>query len=294
MSCAGCSTALACCRGVRRGPDEMNALLRHRASVAVLELAGPLFFGNVSPLARALEQAHAVGAGRVVIDLSRIVRADLSGARRLMAIVRQHRQKGLAVVLAPFRAGHPVADYFAALGIEPGDCAADVTTAQAAAEAAILAEAGIVTPCFATAEQALEALGVPLEHVGSLALRADVRDLAAGEALCRTGDPADEVFVLMQGQADVLLPQPPGAGPVLLAHLSPGAVVGEQALFEAGTRSADVVCAVSSRVLILSGPTLAELKRDASPAALALVLAIARNISVSLQHANAAIERLEV
>jgi SulP family sulfate permease len=253
-----------------------------------------LFFGNVSPLGRALEQARESGARHVVLDLSRITRADLSGARRLMAIVRQHRQKGLAVVLAPIRAGHPVADYLAALGVEPGDCAADVTTAQAAAEAAILAEAGIVTPCFATAEQALVALGVPPEHAGTLAERAEIRDLAGGEVLCRTGDPADAVFVLMQGQADVLLPKSQGTLPLLLAHLSPGAIVGERALFESGTRSADVVCAAASRVLILSGPTLAELKRDASPAALALVLAIARNISVSLQHANAAIERLEV
>jgi MFS superfamily sulfate permease-like transporter len=73
---------------VRRGPDETATLLRHRQSVAVLELAGPLFFGNVSPLGRVLEQARAGGARRAVIDLSRIVRVDLSGARRLIAIVR--------------------------------------------------------------------------------------------------------------------------------------------------------------------------------------------------------------
>ncbi len=278
---------------VRRGLDETVTLLRHRQSVAVLELAGPLFFGNVSPLARTLEQVRASGARHVVIDLSRIVRADLSGARRLMAIVRQNRQQGLAIVLAPIRAGHPVADYLDALGVEPGACFADVTTALAAAETAILVEAGVAPPSYATAEQALQALGVPAEHAHVLAQRAESLDLAAGQALCRTGDPADAIYVLMQGQADVMLPQREGAAPVLLAHLSPGAIVGERALFEAGTRSADVLCAVASRVLVLSAPTLASLRQEASPAALALVLAIARSTSVSLQHANAAIERLE-
>jgi hypothetical protein len=47
-------------------------------------------------------------------------------------------------------------------------------------------------------------------------------------------------------------------------------------------------------VLILSGSALTALLREASPAALALVLAITRNTSVNLQHANAALERLEV
>ena len=279
---------------VRRGPEETVTLLRHRQSVAVLELAGPLFFGNVSPLARTLDQAHASGARHVVIDLSRIVRADLSGARRLMGIVRQHRQQGLAVVLAPIRAGHPVADYLTALGVEPGDCFADVTAALAAAETTILEEAHVAHPTYATADQALHALGVSPEHASVLARRAETLELAAGQALCRTGDTADALFVLMQGRADVMLAQCGGAGSVLLAHLSPGAIIGERALFEAGTRSADVVCAVPSRVLVFSGPTLTALQQEASPAALALVVAMVRSTSLSLQHANAVIERLEV
>ena len=146
----------------------------------------------------------------------------------------------------------------------------------------------------AEAEQALQALGVPAEHLAMLAEHAEIRALAAGETLCRSGDPADAVFVLMQGEADVVLPQSHGDRRVLLAHLSPGAVLGERALFEAGTRGADVTCPVASRVLILSGPALASLQQKAPATALALVLAITRSTSVSLQHANAAIERLEV
>jgi len=282
---------------VRRSPEENSVLLRERQAVAVLELAGPLFFGNVSPLGHALDQARASSARHVVIDLSRIVRVDLSGARRLIAIVRQSRQRGLTVVLAPIRPGHPVADYFAALDIAPGECFAELTDALAAAEAAVLAEAGHVAPSFDTAEAALRALGVPAEHALTLASCSETRDLAAGEVLCRGGEPADAVFVLMRGQADVLLPRSAEtAAPerVLLAHLSAGALIGERALFEASTRTADVICAVPSRVLILPGATLAALVREASPASLALVLAIAHHTSVSLQLANAAIQRLEV
>jgi sulfate permease, SulP family len=285
---------------VRRSSEETEALLRERHAVAVLELAGPLFFGNVSPLGRALEQAQGAGAREVVIDLSRIVRVDLSGARRLISTVRQYRQQGLRVVLAPIRPGHPVADYLAALGVEPGECYAETNQALAAAEAVVLAEAGIPQPSFATAEQALRALGVAPEHAKALALRAETRDLAAGEVLCRGGEPADAVFVLMQGEADVLLPlssdtpRDVGRNRVLLAKLLAGAVIGERALFEAGVRTADVVCPIPSRALILHSATLAALIEEASAASLALVLAIAHSTTISLQLANAAIQRLEV
>ncbi len=282
---------------VRRGTEETAILLRERQAIAVLELAGPLFFGNISPLGHALDSARASGARHVVIDVSRIVRVDMSGARRLISTVRQRRDQGMRVVLAPIRPGHPVADYLTALGMTPGESFAEITDALAAAEAAVLEEAGVPAPTFATAEATLQALGMPPEHAATLAGRAEIRDMAAGEVLCRAGDPADSIFVLMGGQADVRLP---GSGddasstPVLLAHLLAGAVVGERALFEAGTRSADVVCAETCRVLILSGPALAAIMREASAASLALVVAITRNTSVSLQQANAAIQRLQV
>ena len=297
-------TVRPCCRGSVRGVEGTSVLLRERRAVAVLELAGPLFFGNVSPLGRALEEARAGGARHVVIDVGRIVRVDLSGARRLMSIVRHGRQHGMTVVLAPIRPGHPVADYLAALGMAPGSCFAELTDALSAAEEGVLAEAGIGRPSFATAEDALHALGVPREHAGALAQRAETRDLAAGEVLCRGGEPADAVFVLMQGQVDVQLPRSAevaasghkakDSGRMLLAHLSAGAVIGERALFEASTRTADVVCVEPSKVLILPAPMLAEIIREASPATLALVLAITHNTSVSLQLANAAIQRLEL
>lgn len=276
---------------VRRSADEIAVLLRDRHEIAVLELAGPLFFGNISPLGAALDKAHAAGARHIVIDLSRIVRVDLSGARRLMSIVRQRRAHGLKVALAPVRAGHPVADYLAALDVKPGESFPEITDALAAAEAAILSEAKVEQAVFTTAAQVFLGLGVAPAHAEALASRAETRELAAGEALCRAGEPADAIFILMRGQADVRLP---GASTVVLAHLRAGAVIGERALFEAGTRSADVVCAVPSLALILSGPTLAALMREASPASLALVLAIARNTSLSLQMANEAIQRLEV
>lgn len=281
---------------VRRGTEETAVLLRERHAIAVLELAGPLFFGNISPLGHALDSARASGARHVVIDVSRIVRVDMSGARRLISTVRQRRDQGMRVVLAPIRPGHPVSDYLTALGMTPGESFAEITDALAAAEAAVLAEAGVTAPAFATAEATLRALGVPAEHAATLAERAEIRDMEAGEVLCRAGDPADSIFVLMGGQADVRLP---GSGddasaPVLLAHLLAGAVVGERALFKSGTRGADVVCAETCRVLILSGAALTAIMREASAASLALVVAITRNTALSLQQANAAIQRLQV
>jgi SulP family sulfate permease len=279
---------------VRHSADETTVLLRERRKIAVLELGGPLFFGNISPLGQALDTALESGARHIVIDLGRIVRVDMSGARRLISIVEQRRGRGANIVLAPIRVGHPVADYLLALGLRPGACYDDVTDALAAAEAAVLADAGQNTPRFTTAEDALRALGVTEEYATDLAARAEVIELETGDVVCRAGEAADSLLVLMSGQVDVRLRPDPNAPPVTLAHLRAGTVIGERALFEASVRTADVVCAEPSRALIFSGPALAALPRESPAAAFALVVAVTRNTSISLRQANTVIQRLEV
>lgn len=273
---------------VRRSPTEIAILARDRRQIAVLELAGPLFFGNINPLRKVLEQLK--DARYVVIDLSRIPRVDLSGARRLLSIVSQARAAGRHITLAPVHPGNPVTDYLVALGTPPAVYYSEVTAAIAHAENAILTDAGVANPTYDTAEAALCAFGVSVEHAAAIANIVHIRDLNDGEVLCRRGDAAEDVFVLMRGRADVVLAGE-GGETVVLAHLTAGAMIGERALFEAGTRSADVICTEASRVLLMSG---AALRQTHSSAAHAVILAIARHMSVSLEQANSVIQRLEM
>jgi SulP family sulfate permease len=64
--------------------------------------------------------------------------------------------------------------------------------------------------------------------------------LAAGETLFREGDPADAVFLVMDGEVDVVH-QMPGAEPYRMATLTAGAVIGECGVLAAAPRSASVV-----------------------------------------------------
>jgi hypothetical protein len=70
-----------------------------------------------------------------------------------------------------------------------------------------------------------------------------VVELAGGQALVRTGQQADGLFILVEGTLEVRVAGRP------IAHLGPGETVGEVALLDRGPRSADVVTAGGATVV---------------------------------------------
>ena len=87
--------------------------------------------------------------------------------------------------------------------------------------------------------------------------------MVAGEALFKTGDPADSVFFIRSGALTVLLPLGESDGVEMsarrLARLGAGVAVGEMALVGDNVRSADVVVAQDSVVAELPTAAVAEL-----------------------------------
>jgi NTE family protein len=73
------------------------------------------------------------------------------------------------------------------------------------------------------------------------------RTFAAGEALCREGEPAASLFVLVDGTAAVLSP----GGTGMLARIGSGEVVGEMGVVTGEPRSATVVADVDTTALEL-------------------------------------------
>ena len=67
-----------------------------------------------------------------------------------------------------------------------------------------------------------------------------------GATLCREGELGREAFIVTSGEADVTV----GGSPV--AHVGPGAVLGEMALLDCKTRSATVTAATPMTVLVMS------------------------------------------
>jgi ATP-binding cassette subfamily B protein len=104
-------------------------------------------------------------------------------------------------------------------------------------------------------EQQLEILAVALRE----------RDEEPGTELVRLGDPADQLFVLVRGRAEVTIPGP--RAPVALALVGQGDVFGELALLAPdGRRTATVTTLEPTVVLALDASVFTRLLDD-DPAA---------------------------
>ena len=80
-----------------------------------------------------------------------------------------------------------------------------------------------------------------------LATMFDPEDFADGAAICRRGDLADRMFVIVAGEAEVEIGGPAAGG----VRLQPGEVFGEHGMFIAGRRTATVLARGAVRTLTL-------------------------------------------
>ena len=90
-----------------------------------------------------------------------------------------------------------------------------------------------------------------------LAMWIDEVDVPPGKVLCCKGRPADEFFVIEEGTAKVV------RDGQYLDALGPGDFFGEMGLLDDEPRNADVIAETALTVLVLRGPALKELERDA-------------------------------
>jgi monoamine oxidase len=87
---------------------------------------------------------------------------------------------------------------------------------------------------------------VPASELAVLATMFDVRGFADGQAMCTFGQPATEMYVVVQGQPTLEVP-----GSDVVRTLGRGDAFGEYGLFGAGTRSATVLARGPVTALVL-------------------------------------------
>jgi hypothetical protein len=115
---------------------------------------------------------------------------------------------------------------------------------------------GRFTPWGATNSAALvTAVETALErelaaHIMRGGTKPDVRTLKQGAILTRQGDPGDEVYLVLDG---VLGVDVDGAA---LAEVGPGAILGERAVLEGGTRTSTLRAVTKCRVAAARGDAL--------------------------------------
>jgi len=270
-----------------------------RAHIAVIELEGALFFGNIDRLvqeareAREAQQAPQAAARCrfLVLDLRRVSTLDASGAMGLAQLRKSLAEAGttlmLAGVTADNRHGRAMQAHGAnATAAAPWPLHADADHAIEAAEAALLAE---------TAPGGGAGQAVPLEHnalfdglpAGELArLKPHLveRPLAAGERLFAQGDAGDAIYLLAVGSVSML----DRAGGQRFVSFSPGMCFGETAVLDGGGRTADARADVASVVFELPARLIGELQRDEPAIAARLFRNLALHLSKRLRSAAAA------
>jgi CRP-like cAMP-binding protein len=92
-----------------------------------------------------------------------------------------------------------------------------------------------------------------------LAAYQEMKTLASGEALFSQGDFGDAMYLVKTGALEIY--KQDVFGPIRVAEVRPGGLVGEMALVENKPRSANVRASEDCRLLVLSRSAYAELKK---------------------------------
>ena len=105
-------------------------------------------------------------------------------------------------------------------------------------------------------------------------------DLDAGATLCQAGDPGDAVYVILEGEVEILTRSSDGQD-VRISALGPGAIIGEMAVLDGGPRSADMVASHRCKLYRIPRGALLDVLRSDSDAAVELIIELSRRLRAS-------------
>jgi len=234
-------------RSKHRRPERERATLDAEGErVRVYELQGDLAFPVVETVVhRIVDRSERIDCA--VIDLSRATRIDGGAARLLRELCLGLRagDKPLSFVGAERHAGflRPIEEALALAGEGAhGLNFPDADLALQWCENQLLRRYG-PAQVQAAAKTALSeqelCRGLEAEALNHLETLVERRQYAAGEFIVRAGDPADAMFLLVNGQVSVVVTLPNGQLK-RLATLTPGMAFGELASVARSARSADI------------------------------------------------------
>jgi CRP-like cAMP-binding protein len=125
--------------------------------------------------------------------------------------------------------------------------------------------------------------GLDEETLGVLARELPIENVAVGARVVNEGDPAREMFVVLEGELEVLKRAPTGAE-VRVAMLGPSSWFGEMSILDVQSRSASVRALAPSRLMRITAEHVDRClyRRDLKAYAL-FVMNIARELSRRLR-----------
>ncbi len=280
----------------RRSVAESRVLEQQGERAVVFELQGDLRFATLEPVLRAVVDADA-GIDFAVLDFKRVSHVDAGATRMLARLASCCAARGQELLLSRVRRG----DMLAGLGAELAPRAVrsvsfqpQLDTALEYCERGLLARHAAPGPAAAFVSLAEHRLcaglsEADLQHLQSCLVH---RQHDSGDWIVRRGEPADALYLLVQGEVSVVVDLPPG-GHKRLATLAAGMAFGEAALIAGGVRSADVRADTAVASWALGAEVFAELKAQRPALAITLLHNLLGSASQTIRRLTAEVSALE-
>jgi sulfate permease, SulP family len=275
-------------------PERRSQMAERGEAIAVIKLAGFMFFGTadrivqriVGQSAAAGDRTEASNGWYAILDFSRVAGFDSSTVLSFERLRRIAERDGFRVVFAGLG---PLADRLAASGLDIGTApfhrTADLDAALSWAEGQVL---GVET---ATHGETVAPQAALSQLLGDAALADAILPCLthgtyrADERLILQGTAADDILIVESGHGAVLL-ETRGDGPLALMDFGPGTILGEIAFYGREARSASAVARTPVVAWTLSRTALDTLEAEQPAAAAAFHRALARVLADRLQSAN--------
>ena len=287
---------------IRRRKEKHRELLQqHAEDILIYELKGNLFFGTVDKLFEEFN-SELNRPVHIILDMARIQQVDLTAVRMLQQMAdRLHQVEG-ELTFTNVRKGkglskkvektlrqispHHTGDY-------PVRTFIDADEAIEYAENRLLNKLGKEQKiqqrvdlkdselCHDLSEDFLEILQSVMKPVS----------LKSGDILFNINDIATELFVVTEGEIDILLPYGKHHHK-RLAKFGPGAFFGEIVFLKPGPRTANAKAILDSKLLMLDIDGFNQLKKQNPDAAIKLIMRLGRELSERLRWSDTELRRL--
>ena len=285
----------------RRTEAERELLEQHADKVIIYELKGHLFFGTADRLFEEL-LPELDRPNKLILDMARISQVDLTAVRMLQQMAERLHKAGGELIFTNVRSGKGLGRKVEKTlrkisphhqGSYPVKTFIDADEAIEYAENKLLNILGIEQTelhCVQL-EQCSLFKDWDKDTVESFRKILDPVHLKSGDYLFRINDWGDDLYIVVSGEIDILLPY----GKKHYKRLSkfgPGSFFGEIVLLKPGKRTADARAIHDTELLRLSGAGLKQLTETSPQASIHLLMRLGRELSDRLRWSDSEMRRL--
>ncbi len=285
----------------KRSKKKRNLLNKHADRIIIYELKGNLFFGSVDNLFKELS-TDLQRPAQIILDMARVQQVDLTAVRMLQQMSARLRDADGELIFTNVRSGKGLSQKVEKTlrRISPhhsGDY--PVKTFIDADEAIEYAE-----------NKLLELLGEKSHHIKHIELKdsnlfhglakdsaAIIRQvlqtvtLESGEYLFRSDDTGSELFIVVKGEIDILMPYSEHHYK-RLAKFGPGSFFGEISFLKSGARTADAKAVTKTELYVLSQEAFQQLIEQSPETAIKLLMRLGRDLGERLRWTDKELRRM--